>query len=79
MLRGSGGFGLRHHLRTDEQLSLSEDLPVAVIAVDTTHAITGLLDQVTAIQKRGLLTVERARADSSYPSRTMVGSCACQG
>jgi PII-like signaling protein len=38
MLRGSGGFGLRHHLRTDEQLSLSEDLPVAVIAVDTTHA-----------------------------------------
>ena len=61
MLRGSGGFGLRHHLRTDEQLSLSEDPSVAVIAVDTAHAITGLLDQVTAIQKRGLLTLERAR------------------
>ena len=27
LLRGAGGFGLRHHLRTDRLLTLSEDLP----------------------------------------------------
>ena len=27
MLRGIAGFGLRHHLRTDQSLSMSEDPP----------------------------------------------------
>jgi PII-like signaling protein len=61
MLRGIGGFGLRHHLRTDQSLSMSEDPPVAVIAVDTKTKIDELLDPLLAIKKRGLLTLERAR------------------
>jgi len=61
MLRGIAGFGLRHHLRTDESLSMSEDPPVAVIAVDTREKIEKLLDQQTALTKRGLITLERAR------------------
>ena len=61
MLRGIAGFGLRHHLRTDETLSLSEDPPVAVIAVDTKTTIESLLDPVLAMTKRGLITLERAR------------------
>ncbi len=41
MLRGIAGFGPRHQLRTDESLSMSEDPPVAVVAVDTADKITG--------------------------------------
>lgn len=61
MLRGIGGFGLRHHVRTDQTLSMSEDPPVAVIAVDTKTKIDELLDPLLAIKKRGLLTLERAQ------------------
>ena len=61
MLRGIAGFGLRQHLRTDQSLSLSEDPPVAVIAVDTRDKIEQLLDRQTALTKRGLITLERAR------------------
>lgn len=61
MLRGIAGFGLRHHLRTDQTLSMSEDPPVAVVAVDSRANIEELLDPVLAIKKRGLLTLERAR------------------
>ena len=61
MLRGIAGFGLRHHLRTDQSLSLSEDPPVAVVAVDTAPVINGLLGPLIEMKKRGLLTLERAR------------------
>jgi PII-like signaling protein len=61
LLRGVEGYGLRHHLRTDRLLSLSEDLPIVSVALDTRARIEGLLDEVTAIRQRGLLTLERAR------------------
>jgi PII-like signaling protein len=61
MLRGIAGFGLRHHLRTDQSLSLSEDPPVAVVAVDTAPVINALLDPLLAMQRRGVVTLERAR------------------
>lgn len=61
VLRGIGGFGSGRHLRTDESLTLSEDPPVAIIAVDTRAKIEALLDPVLAIKQRGLVTLERAR------------------
>jgi PII-like signaling protein len=61
LLRGVGGFGTGHHLRTDESLTLSEDPPVAIIAVDTRTKIEALLDPVLAVKQRGLVTLERAR------------------
>jgi PII-like signaling protein len=61
VLRGIGGFGTGRHLRTDESLTLSEDPPVVVLAVDTRKAVEALLDPVLAIKQRGLLTLERAR------------------
>lgn len=60
MLRGMEGFGLRHHLRTDSSLTLSEDLPAVAIAVDTRPRIEAMLDEVAAIGS-GLITLERAR------------------
>jgi PII-like signaling protein len=61
VLRGAGGFGTGRHFRTDQSLTLSEDPPVVVIAVDTRTKIEALLDPVLAIKQRGLVTLERAR------------------
>lgn len=61
VLRGVAGFGPRHQVRTDRTLSLSEDPPIAVAAVDTTAKVLPLADQVAAMTQRGLLTLERAR------------------
>ncbi len=61
MLRGTEGFGARQHRRTDRLLTLSEDLPLVSVAVDTRTRIEGLLGEVMAIDGRGLVTLERAR------------------
>lgn len=61
LLRGAEGFGLKHHLRTDRLLTLSEDLPLVSVAVDTRPRIEALLDDLRAIEHRGLVTLERAR------------------
>jgi PII-like signaling protein len=61
LLRGAEGFGLRHHLRTDRLLTLSEDLPVVSVAIDTRTKIESVLDDVMAIKRKGVLTLERAR------------------
>jgi len=61
LMRGTEGFGLKHHLRTDRLLSLSEDLPLVSVAVDTRERIEGVLDDVVALKRKGLMTLERAR------------------
>jgi len=61
VLRGIGGFGTGRHLRTDESLTLSEDPPVVIVAVDSKKTIDAVFDPVLAIKQRGLVTLERAR------------------
>ena len=61
LLRGAEGFGRLHHLHTDRLLSLSEDLPVVSIAVDTRERIGSMLELILQIQRKGLMTLERAR------------------
>jgi len=61
MLRGAEGFGLKHRLRTDRILTLSEDLPLVSVAVDTRARIESLLKEVISIKRHGLITLERAR------------------
>jgi PII-like signaling protein len=58
LLRGTQGFGLRQHLRTDRSLSLSEDLPMLTVAVDTRPRIEAALEQTLAITSQGLVTLE---------------------
>lgn len=67
LLRGAQGFGYKHHLRTDRLLTLSEDLPVVAIALDSPECIEQLLEPVGEIQRRGLLTLERARMLTPLP------------
>jgi PII-like signaling protein len=61
LLRGVEGFGLKHNLRTDTSLTLSEDLPAAAIAVDTRERIEAIRDEVALASGSGLVTLERAR------------------
>jgi PII-like signaling protein len=61
LLRGSAGFGERHHLHTDRQLTLSENLPAVAVAVDTRTRIEALLPAIRAMKRRGFVTLERAR------------------
>ena len=61
LLRGTEGFGLKHHLRTDRSLTLSEDLPMIAVAVDTRPRIEAVLPQTIQLNRTGLVTLERAR------------------
>jgi PII-like signaling protein len=61
LLRGAQGFGLKHHLRTDRLLTLSEDLPVVSVAVDARERIEALLPEAATLAEQGLVTLERAR------------------
>src|SRR4051794_16824498 len=61
LMRGVEGFGLKHHLRTDRLLTLSEDLPVVSVAVDTRDRIEAVLPAVVERFGKGLVTLERAR------------------
>jgi PII-like signaling protein len=61
LLRGFEGYGLRHHLRTDNSLSLSEDLPAVAVAVDERSRIEEVVDAASKVLASGLVTLERAR------------------
>lgn len=61
LLRGVEGFGIRHRLQTARLLTLSEDLPVVSVAVDSRQRIERVLDEVVAASSHGLITLERAR------------------
>jgi PII-like signaling protein len=61
LLRGASGFGLKHRLRTDRLLTLSEDLPVVSVAVDSRAKIEAALEDLRSLDTLGLTTLERAR------------------
>jgi PII-like signaling protein len=62
LLRGIEGYGLRHHLRTDRLLTLSEDLPAVAIAIDEPGRIEGVVEELPGPQGTGLVTVEEVGA-----------------
>jgi PII-like signaling protein len=68
VLRGIASFGPHHELRSDQSLSLSEDSPIAIAAVDVADKMAGLADQVSAMMSRGLVTLERAHLGGSAPT-----------
>jgi PII-like signaling protein len=61
LLRGAEGFGTRHVLQTERLLSLSEDLPVVVVGVDSRPRIEAAVPDFEGAMAHGLLTLERAR------------------
>jgi PII-like signaling protein len=61
LLRGTEGFGLRQRTRTDRSLTLSEDLPLVAVAVDTRARIEAIAGDAVRLTGSGLVTLERAR------------------
>lgn len=58
VFRGVEGFGASHALHTARILSLTEDLPVAVVIVDTAAAIEAFLPRLEELDIDGLVLVE---------------------
>jgi hypothetical protein len=59
VFRGMEGFGKSAHIHTTRILSLSEDLPTAVIIVDTEEQIRAFLPQVDELVEEGLVMVDQ--------------------
>lgn len=68
VLRGISSFGPHHVLRTDQTLSMSENSPIAVAAVDEADKIAGLAEQASELLTRGLITLERAKFGDNGPA-----------
>ncbi len=58
VFRGIEGFGKSNHIHTARILSLSEDLPVAVVIVDLDERIRAFLPQVEELVVEGLVLLE---------------------
>ena len=58
VLRGIEGFGASSHIHTARLLSLSEDLPLAIIIVDAEERIRGFLPQLDELITEGLVTID---------------------
>ena len=59
VMRGIEGFGASSpRVHTSRLLSLSEDLPVAVIIIDTAERIDAFLPQVEEVLGNGLVVVD---------------------
>jgi PII-like signaling protein len=58
VFRGVEGFGASQRVHTAHVLSLSEDLPIAIIIVDSAERITEFLPQLDELITEGLVIVD---------------------
>jgi PII-like signaling protein len=58
VFRGIEGFGKSSHIHTTRLLSLSEDLPVAIVIVDSPDAVRAFLPQLDELVTEGLVLLD---------------------
>ncbi|MEY9989007.1 PII-like signaling protein [Streptomyces sp. V4I8] len=58
VFRGIEGFGASSLIHTSRLLSLSEDLPVAIVIVDTEERVRAFLPQLDELVTEGLVTLD---------------------
>ena len=58
VFRGVEGFGASSRIHTARILSLSEDLPVAVVVIDTAERIAAFLPKLDELVTGGLIVLE---------------------
>jgi PII-like signaling protein len=58
VFRGIEGFGASNHLHTTRVLSLSDDLPLAIVIVDTDERIRGFLPVLDELIAEGLVILD---------------------
>jgi PII-like signaling protein len=59
VLRGIEGYGRSNHIHTTRILSLSEDLPVCVVVVDTEEKVRAFVDQLDGLVTEGVIVVDQ--------------------
>lgn len=59
VLRAIEGYGAKAHLHTSRILSLSQDLPILIEAVDSEEAIRAAIPELDGMVTDGLITLER--------------------
>lgn len=73
LLRGSEGFGLKHHLRRAGLLTTAEDLPLVLSAVDTPDRARAALAELDEVVGDGLVTLESAQVLDAAPRTDSLG------
>ncbi|MFJ2160600.1 DUF190 domain-containing protein [Streptomyces sp. NPDC087856] len=58
VFRGIEGFGASSRVHTSRLLSLSEDLPVAIVIVDTEERVRAFLPQLDELVTEGLVILD---------------------
>lgn len=58
VFRGVEGYGASNHIHTTRILSLSDDLPIAIVIVDRPDAIAAFLGDLDELITEGLVVVE---------------------
>jgi uncharacterized protein len=58
VFRGIEGYGASSHIHTSRILSLSDDLPVAIVIVDTEERIDGFLPELDGLIGEGLVIID---------------------
>lgn len=58
VFRGTAGFGATGHVHSARLLSLSEDLPIAIVMIDSAEHIDAFVPELDELITGGLVTVE---------------------
>jgi len=58
VFRGVEGYGASNHIHTTRILSLSDDLPIAIIIVDTDEAIQRFIPELDELISEGLVILD---------------------
>ncbi len=69
VFRGIEGYGKSNHIHTTRLLSLSEDLPVSIVIVDTAEKIRAFLPQLDELVTEGLVLLDEVEV-VTYVGRT---------
>jgi PII-like signaling protein len=67
VFRGVEGYGANHHIHTTRILSLSEDMPVAIMIVDREPLIRDFVAGLQELRIEGSVTLERVEVVSLTP------------
>ena len=61
VFRGVEGYGASNHIHTTRILSLSDDLPIAIIIVDTEEAIQRFVPELDELITEGLVILDEVK------------------
>ncbi|MFF6996272.1 DUF190 domain-containing protein [Streptomyces sp. NPDC008313] len=79
VFRGIEGFGASAMIHTSRLLTLSEDLPVAVVVVDTEQRVRAFLPELDELVTDGLVTLEACEAVRYTPGDGSPGDAPGEG